>query len=501
MYTYQLFLGHNDQSRLEFYKQYIDLPREYQNAETVAKLRGVSTTSVYRMIQIIGDELNELRVSKGAAPVAHTEPISRRFNIPAPCYAVYLMRQSIVGEFLCAVMQHPDWTVKEFADAQGTSTATVFRRTKALSEMLKQYDLRLNYNPISINGNEMVVRITLSEILWQICQDGVDLFPELGDLPEQTALRLEKAQLVMPNFNHRRLRLICAVNIIRANSKHPLNSLRPLDEIITITGFKPALNHMPDFVSDFPNTIALIHLETMLCAGFHTHDDELLSRFIGYHARLNTADWQLVSLIQRRMHTVAGVNAHMLDNQVLVGNILSVTVAMNILGVGVPVLEPVVVPVGSASPSSLENMLKQIFATLPGHLQGFRKIQTPLTRRITPLLATALPDAKRHVRIYIDETMDHQEYAAIEASLTQMPAVQLVHSESVARLIITADMTKVSDPRVDKSKYFYFSISSYSSWLSLEHYIHYLAVHEKGIKTGSGIDYTYIDEDLAVAED
>lgn len=172
--------------------------------------------------------------------------------------------------------------------------------------MLKQYDLRLNYNPISINGNEMVVRITLSEILWQICRMGSTCFPNWGTCPNKRRSGWKKPAgdaKLQPSPPPPDL---CGQHY-SANSKHPLNSLRPLDEIITITGFKPALNHMPDFVSDFPNTIALIHLETMLCAGFHTHDDELLSRFIGYHARLNTADWQLVSLIQRRMHTVAGV--------------------------------------------------------------------------------------------------------------------------------------------------------------------------------------------------
>ncbi|WP_164847970.1 helix-turn-helix domain-containing protein [Lacticaseibacillus hulanensis] len=331
MLTYQLFLGHNDQARLEFYQQYVDLPREYQTAEAVAKLRRVSSTSVYRMIQIISDELNELRGERGLKYVPTSAPILKKFNIPAPAYAVYLMRKSLVGQFMLAVVQHPEWTVKDFAVAQNTSTATVSRRLKNMSAFLRRFDLRLAFNPIGLCGNEMVARVALSEILWQICQDGTQLFPELGDLPEESATRIEAAKLVMPNFAHSRLQVICAVNIIRANQHHELPAMRPLEEVLTVTGSKDLAGHIPALGHELPNTMALIHLQSMLGAGFHVPQEPLLARFIGYHARMNTAEWQLVTLVIKRVKAVAGIDEHQLEDQVLIANLLSITVAMNLL--------------------------------------------------------------------------------------------------------------------------------------------------------------------------
>lgn len=500
MLTYQLFLGKNEQARLEFYQQYVDLPREYQTAEAVAKLRRVSTTSIYRMIQVTADELNDLRRERGMEEVPATAAINKKFSFPATAYAVYMMRNSVPGKFVRALINHPEWTVKEFATSLNTSTATVFRRLHPLNEFLRRFDLRINYNPISLSGNETVVRIALSEILWQLSQDGTTVIDaDLGDIPAQAAERLEKANLVMPNFAHDRLVLICAVNILRANRKHPLKSIRSLSEVLETTGFQKNLDHMPNFTKDFPNTITLIHLETMLGAGFHNRQDPLLAKFIGFHARKNSADWQLVTLILKRVKAVAGADEHQLDNQVLIGNVLSITVAMNLLGTAVPVFEPVIVKVGTQTPSSLTKALDQIFATLPPHLTGYRRIQTALTNRILPLLATAMPDALEKVHICIDDTMDQQIYAAVETSLSRMPAVRLVTEHSQARLTITADLSKAFSPTTAKSEYFYFPISSYSTWLHLEHYIHYLAVHELGINTGSGINYTPMDYDLATA--
>ncbi len=136
---------------------------------------------------------------------------------------------------------------------------------------------------------------------------------------------------------------------------------------------------------------------------------------------------------------------------------------------------------------------------MPSHLQSFRRIQTALMTRILPLLATAMPDALEKVRVYIDNTMDHQIYTAVASSLALMPAVHMVKTPDIARLIVTADLTKAFVPLTPQANFFYFPISSYSAWLRLEHYIHYLAVHELGIRTGSGINYTYVDVGLPLA--
>ncbi len=496
MLTHQLFLGHNDQCRLQFYQQYVDLPHDYQNADSAARLRHVSTTSIYRAMQVIADDLNQLRAEKGLATMPASIPINKRFNIPAPGYAVFLMRESLAGKFLLAVLQHPDWSLREFADSQNTSNATIFRRVRNLSEFLKQFDVRINFNPIGLIGNETVIRFTLAELIWQLSQDGTDLLPELAQEANQVAQAIEDAGLKTSNFVRARLNIICAVNIARQRQGHVISGIRPIEEILSTTVANPRHKHLTSCPVNFESSFALIYLEMMLGTSFHSHKDELAASFIGHHARLNTIEWQFVNLIVRRVRSVAGVDEHRLDDQVLIGNMLIITVALNLLDVPVPAFEPVMVATGTPTPNSLKKAVNQIFATLPDHLQSFRRIQTSLTTRLLPLLSSAMPDAMEKVRIHIDPTMEHQIYVAVEASLQQMPAVKLVQSDELARLTITSDLSKAYLPMKEDSHYFYFSISSYSAWLRLEHYIHYLAVHEFGIRTGSGIDYTYTNLDF-----
>ncbi|MCI1283162.1 MAG: helix-turn-helix domain-containing protein [Lacticaseibacillus songhuajiangensis] len=496
MLTYELFLSRSDRARLEFYQQFIDLPSKFQDVNQVAKIRKVSATSVYRTLTKITQDLSELRTERHLPAVDDTASFRERFNIPASIYAVFLMRRSIVGKFLLATLKHPDWTVNEFAEAHRISNATVFRRLRPLKECLKSYDIRLNYGPIGLSGSETAVRVALGELCWQLAQDGTSLFPELHELDVRTATVLHRAGIGMPNVAPTRLQVLCGVGIIRDRQGHQLHQLQPLSDILTATGFASKIRGLPDAVKAADAQAGLIHAETMLTASFHDSDDPILIGFIGHHARTNSPAWRLVQQVLQRMHSQAGVDVHALDDQVLTANLLAVTVALDTLSCNVPDFDPLVVATGTPGPDSLSKMLTMLFTTLPNELHSFNRIASALIARYIPLLAGVMPNAQARVRVAIDPHMEQTVYHAIRQSLERMPAVEIITNPKYARLIISSDMRVFTPQQRGKRGHYYFALSSYSAWLTLEYLVHYLAIHECGLRTGSGIGYTQVTPEL-----
>jgi hypothetical protein len=496
MLTYELFLSRSDRARLEFYQQFIDLPSKFQDVSQVANIRKVSATSVYRTLTKITQDMSEWREERHLPTIPDTASFRERFNVPASIYAVFLMRRSIVGKFLLAALQHPDWTVSDFAGAHDISNATVFRRLRPLKECLKPYDIRLNYGPIGLNGSETAVRLAFGELCWQLAQDGSQLFPQLHELDVRTAAVLHRAGIGMPNVALTRLQVLCAVGIIRDRQGHQLHHCMALTDILTETGFASKLHTIPDAVKAADAQAGLIHAETMLTASFHDGDDPLLISFIGHHARTNSPSWRLVQQILQRMHSQAGVDVHALDDQVLTANLLAVTVALDTLGCNVPDFDPLVVATGAPGPESLSKMLTMTFTTLPSDLHSYSRIASALIARYTPLLAGVMPNAQARVRVAIDPHMEQTVYHAIRQSLERMPAVEIISNAKYARLIISSDMRVFNPQQRGKRGYYYFALSSYSAWLTLEHLVHYLTIHECGLKTGSGIGYTQVTPEL-----
>lgn len=500
MLTYELFLNRSTKSRLEFYQQFIDLPSKYQDVGQVAQIRHISPTSVYRQLTVINKDLNKLRAELGVEPVANTAEVHQRFNIPTALYAIYLMRDSLVGHFVMALLRHPKWDVETFAAHEHVSKATVFRRLHPLRDYLRDMNIRLNFSPIELIGREAVVRITMSELIWQICQDGHEMFPELNDLPQKTAEHLLGTHIIMPRFSKKKLAVICAVNMYRSNQGHALRIIKPLQQVFNATGCDLNTHDLPDYVSKYPATCEIVHVQTVLNANYHDANEQQLIRFVGHHARTNSACWQLVSQVLHRMRGLAGVKLEMLDNQVLIANMLAVTVALDLIGANVPTFEPLVVATGAPAPKSLQLMLQQVFNTLPQHLTSFKRIQTGLITRFLPLLSEVLPDARSRVRVAIDGEMEHSVYMAIKEALLRMPAVEIVDNPKYARLIVSNNLADYSTVRPRGDKRYYFALSSYSAWLTLEHLIHYLAIYECNRKTGPGINYTYLDPTILLAE-
>ena len=501
MLTYELFLSRSARSRLEFYQHFIDLPRRYQDVGQVARLRDTSPTSVYRTLTLITDDLGKLRQERGAEPVPSNAPFKDRFNIPASIYAVYLMRHSVSGALIQALMNHPEWTINDFSEATRLSKATIFRHIKALKDYLRTFDLRITLGPLGLQGKESTVRVALSELAWQLSQDGSELFPSLNGVHRRAATELRKAGLVLPNISDNRLACFCAVHIIRSRQGHELSWHQPLSTVLTATGFSKRHGQLPAFTDKYPAAIAIMHLQSVLTASYHDAADPLLVGFVGHHVRTNSPYWQLVQQIIHRMHSLAGVDPKQLDNQVLAANLLSITVALDLLGTNVPDFDPLVVATGAPAPDSLPKMLKQVFATLPSHLKSFTRIQSGLITRFLPLLTHVLPDAQARVRVAIDPQMEQSLYSAIKGSLERMPAVEIIDKPQYARLIVTSDMRRYKPiNRKKRADQYYFALSSYSAWQTLEHLVHYLAIHECGLKTGSGIGYTQLDPGLISAE-
>lgn len=500
MISYQLFLNRNEQHRLEFYQHFIDLPARLQTVAQVAQIHHLSPTSVYRTLSQITTDLMALRAERGDPAVSIKAPFKTRFNLPAPLYATYLMRHSTVGQYLIASLIHPEWTLTTFSQEMKISVATVTRRLRPLAQYLTPFGLRFGTHPIGLRGREENVRFALAELMWQLEQDGTDLFPVLDSMGQREAQTLIDAGIVPPNIPVARVAATCAVHIIRTRQGRPLTTMLDPHEVLNTTGVTAELPPEPNLAGTHSTAMSLIHLQSLLTASFHDASDPALTRMIGHHVRINSPQWQFVQLVLRRAHSLAGVDVKSLDGHVLAGNLLAITVTLDLLNTDIPDFDPLIMMAGGPPPNSLLTLLSQIFMTLPQHLQGFKRLQSAIITRFTPLIAAVMPDAQAKLRVAIDPEMPQRLYSAVHASLQRMPAVTLVTNPAYARLVVTTDLAAYHRIDAKDDGPYYFAVSSYMAWLRLEHLVHYLAIHECGLRTGSGVSYTQLDPDLMRTE-
>lgn len=89
-------------------------------------------------------------------------------------YYQYLIVQGVPYQLLVSILYFPEDDLEAFCQKNYLSRASVIRKSKALVEYLKQYDIRLNSSQLKLIGEERVIRIMLYTLIW-LSSQGVNL--------------------------------------------------------------------------------------------------------------------------------------------------------------------------------------------------------------------------------------------------------------------------------------------------------------------------------------
>lgn len=486
MPAYELFLNQKELTKLNFYQMVMDLPPNERTCSRFAEQQGVSVTTIYRNWQAITTDLHKF-IRPNEQPPKLLEACSEppEHDIPAARYAVYLMRQSLVGDFIRSVLTQPQRSLEDIAAAHGLSAGTAVRRLRPLRNFLAQFNVNLTYSPIGIEGYEPVVRLTLSQLIWQMGQDGATLFPYVEKQAQMVTKQLQDARLVVKNCPFLRTQNMVAIAMLRNQQEHTMPAFQPLHRVVQLTGYSGVVGARPGFVVRNPHDTALIHLETLLVGNFHSEADTDLQRFVQYHNKCRSACWHLVTGITQQARTLVGYSSSH-RNKVLVGNMLAVTVAIDLIGHNIPTFDPIALGGKRPTSDSLERMLKQFFATLPPSMGHFRSLANTMIIRYIPLLTSVINLGVPTVGIALDPEQEQQVYSAMIEIARSVPSVQIVNNEQDADIVVTTRLS--ADPH-----YFTLAPQSRSSWLALEKRVHDAVVKKSSLAKCPEIAYTVIE--------
>ncbi|OLF68206.1 hypothetical protein ACX53_12025 [Loigolactobacillus backii] len=88
------------------------------------------------------------------------------FHVTLDRYRLFLLKHSLVFQFVDYLVQHANPTIDNFCETQFVSKSTLLRKTAALKKFMNRYSLRFSYTHLRIIGDERNIRLLLFTFYW-----------------------------------------------------------------------------------------------------------------------------------------------------------------------------------------------------------------------------------------------------------------------------------------------------------------------------------------------
>ncbi|MGR3741252.1 helix-turn-helix domain-containing protein [Companilactobacillus sp. DQM5] len=148
-----------DTDRLSTYRA-LDYKIEEVNLRQIAILLKKSYGSIYNTYLGILNDMEEILGKKNPS-------ISEIFNVDPDKYHFYLVKNSHPYKFIMnCIINEKCSSFQTFYEEENSSKATVLRHLKPIRTIMKKFNLRLTYEPIKIIGDEKMVRLGLTGLIW-----------------------------------------------------------------------------------------------------------------------------------------------------------------------------------------------------------------------------------------------------------------------------------------------------------------------------------------------
>lgn len=148
-----------DTDRLAAYKSFKH-PIDEVNLRQIANLLHRSYGSIYNTYLGIMTDMEEILDKKDPS-------MNEVFNVDPDKYHFYLVEKSHPYRFIMDCLIHEKCTsFEKFYTSEQSSKATVLRHLKPIRTVMKKFNLRLTYEPVRLIGEEKMIRLGLTALIW-----------------------------------------------------------------------------------------------------------------------------------------------------------------------------------------------------------------------------------------------------------------------------------------------------------------------------------------------
>lgn len=148
-----------DSDRLSTYRA-LDYDIDEINLRQVAAVLKRSYGSIYNTYLGILNDMEEILEKKSPTT-------TEIFNVDPDRYHFYLVKNSHPYKFIMdCIINEKVQSFEEFYTREDSSKATVLRHLKPIRTLMKRFNLRLTYEPIKMIGDEKMIRLGLTGLIW-----------------------------------------------------------------------------------------------------------------------------------------------------------------------------------------------------------------------------------------------------------------------------------------------------------------------------------------------
>ena len=196
----------------------------------IAEEMNISYQQTYNILQELLDDVQSF-------PNTELQSLSRKklFNnkkipISVDMYRLFLLKRSIVFQFIDYVVQGMNPNVEKFCQDHYISRSTLLRKNSGLKALLERYDIKISYNDLKFVGDEKQIRFFLYCFYW-LSYRGIEWpFNSIRYFDVSQKLLLEKNELNDPVITIRTV-IFWSISRIRILHGYYVSRIDRFDEI------------------------------------------------------------------------------------------------------------------------------------------------------------------------------------------------------------------------------------------------------------------------------
>ncbi|SJZ44429.1 Mga helix-turn-helix domain-containing protein [Pilibacter termitis] len=179
MFFDELMFEHSEQMKLEvFHSLSTVMPGEYQ-LYYFAEQHALTYHQISKLIGEIDKDIEQMYPQWKKLLIGNGKVRIPEKRMKLDKYRFHLWRQTVPYQFIEAVFLGREINVIDFCKEKGIGRSTLYRKLLNLIDFLKEFDIKVNYNPIDFIGEEALIRIIFSYLFW-IGSRGIDT-PEFAN--------------------------------------------------------------------------------------------------------------------------------------------------------------------------------------------------------------------------------------------------------------------------------------------------------------------------------
>lgn len=164
----------------------------------IADEMNTSYQQTYNILQELLEDIQSFPDPDLKSMTRKTFLSTKKIPISIDMYRLYLMKQSIVFQFINYVVQGYNPSVEKFCEEHFISRSTLLRKNNALKVLLESYNVKISYNEIGLIGDEKNIRYFLYCFYW-LSYRGIEWpFETIRYYEIAQQLELEKSEINDP---------------------------------------------------------------------------------------------------------------------------------------------------------------------------------------------------------------------------------------------------------------------------------------------------------------